>query len=85
MGLLFWPAEIIAHDLPSCYEEGIQHRPLADSSAHGRHAKNHLGRQLQANADSHRHGDASTIERGCPNAPPDSPLYDRGISVVELL
>ena len=85
VGLLLWPPEIIARHVPSCYEEGIQHRPLADSSAHGRQAKNHLAQQLQANDDSLRHGDASTSGRGSPKTSADSPLYDRGISVAKLL
>ena len=85
VGLLLWPPEIIARDVPSCYEEGIQRRTLADSSAHGRHAQNLLARQLQANADPPRHGDTSPSARGSPKAPADSPLHTRGISVVQLL
>jgi len=82
VGLLIWPPEVIARDVLSCHEDGIQHRKLADSSAHGRRAKNHL----QANtpcSNSPHHGGTS-IERGS-SATADSPLDERAVSVAELL
>jgi hypothetical protein len=80
VGLLIWPPEIIAHDVPSCYKDRIHHRTLADSSAHGRHAKN----QLQSNASCSSHHNDTFIERSKKTSA-DSPLDDRGVSAVELL
>jgi hypothetical protein len=84
VGLLIWPPEIIARDAPSCYEDGVQHRKPADSSAHG----NHLARQLQANAscgNSPHHGGTSMERGSSATVSADSPLDGRGVSVAELL
>ena len=80
VGLLIWPPEIIAHDVPSCYGDDTHHRALADSSAHGCLAKNQL--QAIASCSSH-HGDTCIVRSRKASA--DSPLDDRGISAVELL
>ena len=82
VGLLIWPPEIITRDVPSCYEDGMQHRTLADSSAHGRHATHHLARQLQADtscADCLTPG-APFLERGS-----SADLDDLGVSAAEII